>query len=891
MKHHLKLLSVIITAVFSLVFGFSFQQVSASEDTDLIPETTIDDEATTTETTNQSELGEKINNEDETTLDDVVDPVDGEEEEELVEEQSDEEQPIENNQNVSEESPEPSNAKSTNLEVETESKDNSSVDDASEKEEQGSPQESEMSILSVSTELPYKKGDNHEKIIPVKVKLNALGFDGIAETGNFGSHTEKRVKEFQAYYGLKVTGQVDQLTLDKLNEVYNSTYQNGNSHSYITEIKKMLNALGYGGLAEGPVFGNLTEKRVKEFQQDNGLKAHGIADDPTIAALENAYNKSVYKKGDHHPAVTEIKRKLNALGFSGLALSGNFGSLTEKRIKEFQSYYGLSVTGVADQQTQDKLSVVYNSPYQNGKSDSYTTEIKKMLNAIGYDGLAEGPVFGNLTEKRVKEFQQDNGLKAHGIADEPTIAALKNAYSKTEFKKGDNHPTVIEIKRNLNRLGFSGLALSGNYGSLTEKRVKQFQEYYGLKATGVADRATQEKLNEVVNSPYQKGKKNTFTAEIKKMLNILGYNGLADGSSFGSLTEKRVKQFQRDHGLKSHGIADEVTIKRLESEYQNSDDFLKKGDRKPAVIDLKKKLNSLGYDGLALTNNFGSLTEKRVKQFQRDYGLKDYGVVDERTSNKINSVLATSLKKGDRKAAVIQLKRDLNSLGYDGLALTNNFGSLTEKRVKQFQRDHNLPANGIADERTLQKIENSFLKIFIDPGHGGSDPGALGYNLREKDVVLDIGLKIKQELEKYAGVKVMLSRASDKTVSLDARTRAANNWNADYFVSLHNNAAGGAGFETFIYNGSVSQETKNRQRDIHKHLANWLSSKNNIRDRGMKRANYHVVRETKMPSLLIEYMFIDNYRENQLLKSKSYRNSLGKVTADAIAKSFNLKKR
>src|SRR5690606_21759663 len=119
-------------------------------------------------------------------------------------------------------------------------------------------------------------------------------------------------------------------------------------------------------------------------------------------------------------------------------------------------------------------------------------------------------------EKRVKEFQQDNGLKAHGIADEPTIAALKNAYSKTEFKKGDNHPTVIEIKRNLNRLGFSGLALSGNYGSLTEKRVKQFQEYYGLKATGVADRATQKKLNEVVNSPYQKGKKNNFTAEIKK---------------------------------------------------------------------------------------------------------------------------------------------------------------------------------------------------------------------------------------------------------------------------------------------------------------------------------------------------------------------------------------
>ncbi|MFD1607234.1 N-acetylmuramoyl-L-alanine amidase [Oceanobacillus luteolus] len=61
---------------------------------------------------------------------------------------------------------------------------------------------------------------------------------------------------------------------------------------------------------------------------------------------------------------------------------------------------------------------------------------------------------------------------------------------------------------------------------------------------------------------------------------------------------------------------------------------------------------------------------------------------------------------------------------------------------------------------------------------------------------------------------------------------------------------------------------KSRQRDIHKHLANWLSSKNNIRDRGMKRANYHVVRETKMPSLLIEYMFIHSYKEKKCSRVK-----------------------
>ncbi|MDO6451918.1 peptidoglycan-binding domain-containing protein, partial [Oceanobacillus profundus] len=83
----------------------------------------------------------------------------------------------------------------------------------------------------------------------------------------------------------------------------------------------------------------------------------------------------------------------------------------------FQAYYGLSATGIADEKTQQKLDEVYNSPYQKGKRNSYTSEIKMMLNVLGYNGLAEGPVFGSLTETRVKEFQRDNGLKAHGIAD------------------------------------------------------------------------------------------------------------------------------------------------------------------------------------------------------------------------------------------------------------------------------------------------------------------------------------------------------------------------------------------------------------------------------------------------------------------------------------------
>ena len=156
--------------------------------------------------------------------------------------------------------------------------------------------------------------------------------------------------------------------------------------------------------------------------------------------------------------------------------------------------------------------------------------------------------------------------------------------------------------------------------------------------------------------------------------------------------------------------------------------------------------------------------------------------------------------------------------------------------------------------------------------------------------MLDIALKTRAILtNNYRGIEVKLSRTNDRFIPLNERTDMANEWGADYFVSFHTNAFNGSarGFETFIYNGSVSNETKQRQRDIHNYLINRI----NVSDRGIQRANFHVLRETNMPSILLEYMFIDNIAENHLLKSASYRTSLAQYTADAIARSYGLKRK
>lgn len=167
-------------------------------------------------------------------------------------------------------------------------------------------------------------------------------------------------------------------------------------------------------------------------------------------------------------------------------------------------------------------------------------------------------------------------------------------------------------------------------------------------------------------------------------------------------------------------------------------------------------------------------------------------------------------------------------------------------------------------------------KIFIDPGHGAHDPGAVGKHSKEKDNVLKVGLRLKTLLES-AGHTVKMSRSSDVFIPLSTRAQMANDWGADLFMSLHNNAAtaSATGFETFIHTHTQSK-TAGFQTAIHTAIANSIG----IRDRGKKRANYAVLRLTKMPAVLVEYAFISNSSDESILINEVEK--LAQLTAKGV---------
>ncbi len=155
-------------------------------------------------------------------------------------------------------------------------------------------------------------------------------------------------------------------------------------------------------------------------------------------------------------------------------------------------------------------------------------------------------------------------------------------------------------------------------------------------------------------------------------------------------------------------------------------------------------------------------------------------------------------------------------------------------------------------------------KVCLDGGHGGSDPGGEGNGIQEKTINLDVILELGKYF-KFLGIDVVYTRTTDVFVSLADRAKIANNAGCDYFISKHSNMAGtpnvATGAETYAYApGGNGEKLANK---VQANLVAFTSFKN----RGVKFANFQVLRETSMPAILIEDGFMDNSNDAAILKT------------------------
>ena len=169
------------------------------------------------------------------------------------------------------------------------------------------------------------------------------------------------------------------------------------------------------------------------------------------------------------------------------------------------------------------------------------------------------------------------------------------------------------------------------------------------------------------------------------------------------------------------------------------------------------------------------------------------------------------------------------------------------------------------------------VRIVLDAGHGGDQPGCVINGAAEKDITLSIVLLLQEKLESE-GAAVVLTRSTDYDVSLPDRSAIANSAGANYFISIHCNSyeddSSVKGFECYYYQSAESEnlaETITSEADSH-----------SISTRKVKEENYAVLRETAIPAVLIEVGFLTNAEERGKLLSQEYQELLAEAIASGI---------
>ena len=225
-------------------------------------------------------------------------------------------------------------------------------------------------------------------------------------------------------------------------------------------------------------------------------------------------------------------------------------------------------------------------------------------------------------------------------------------------------------------------------------------------------------------------------------------------------------------------------------------------------------------------------------------------------------------------------------LGSDGRMATNSWVDSNRYYV----------GNDGAWIKDTSKDKNTKRLIFLDPGHGGSDPGAVSGGVREKDLTLSVYNKVSSKLASL-GYTVLTSRNVDKYVDLVERAAQANNVSADMLLSIHFNAGGQGvfrGIETYYYQAQedrvpkinkenhTNAERLERSRKLANKVQHNLLYQTGATDRGVKRASFTVLRETSIPSILVELGFIDNPEERNKIITNEYQERLANGIVDGI---------
>jgi N-acetylmuramoyl-L-alanine amidase len=284
----------------------------------------------------------------------------------------------------------------------------------------------------------------------------------------------------------------------------------------------------------------------------------------------------------------------------------------------------------------------------------------------------------------------------------------------------------------------------------------------------------------------------------------------------------------------------------------------------------------------------GTLSDNGSPQLTIDIANGAVGKIDESVAldGDIADKVTFSKKSATTSQIVVDLSNMIDDSNYKVFTLAADPGSNKSFRIV------------IDITKPVPKANFNFTSglkdkvIVIDPGHGGSDSGAIGPNkTQEKNITLAIGQKVKAMLEN-AGAKVLMTRQTDVDVygpnasatnELQARVKVGNNNKADVFISLHIDA-----FSKPSVGGITTHYYQKTGYDalLAQNIQDQVGDTSGFSDRGTKASGFYVIKRTRMPAVLVEMGFVSNPTEEKLLNTPQSQQQLGQGIVQGLEAFF-----
>lgn len=371
------------------------------------------------------------------------------------------------------------------------------------------------------------------------------------------------------------------------------------------------------------------------------------------------------RRGSRGVKVTALQTRLKDQGFFQGPVSGFYGSVTERAVKRFQASQGLTVDGIAGEQTLAALQLQPTARLKSGgrirqsasRFSQRTIELQQLLANQGFDPGPIDGIYGSKTRLAVRQAQERFGLVVDGIAGPATLAALQGGSSPRVAAAGRSAPSgssisTQELQQLLANQGFYAGPIDGVYGSATRSAVRAVQQAYGLPVDGVAGPATLRALRR--QATRESGATTAGTSELQRLLQAQGfYRGPIDGL-YNAETKAALKAAQQFYGLTADGIPGPRTMQALRTKRQSDSPNrpgilpvpapppkLRAGD--PAAVTRQGQVESLSISGTQYLQRlltargfyrdrvdgvYGPRTQAAVLSAEQYYGLAPDGKAD-----------------------------------------------------------------------------------------------------------------------------------------------------------------------------------------------------------------------------------------------------------------------